>query len=145
MKNYSWYLEKLSLVSTALILLAAILVALFVIQPAAIDTHEGVNHEKIVFIWGFNITMNILIAYALVILSLVKKEIGWIVTTWILMIIVFFMALIYIDAGSAYIGHGPDMQRAAIFLFICAGLEIVALLLLISTLLFRKKIIAKKS
>ncbi|MCB9211428.1 MAG: hypothetical protein H6609_18850 [Ignavibacteriales bacterium] len=140
MKITSSYLKTISLISAALILLVAILIALFVIQPVAVDTYKGVPHDKIIFIWGVNISINIFIAYSLVMISLAKKGLGWIIATVVLLFIVFILAFIYIDAASAYSNHGSEMQSAVVILFICVVIEVVVWLLMLSTLLFRKKI-----
>lgn len=132
----------MNLISAALVLIVAILIALFVIQPVAIDTHPGVLHEKIVFIWGLNISFNILTAYSLVLISVFSNGKGWIIPTVliILLFIVFVLAFACNDAALAYRSHGPKMQSVSVILFFCAAIEVIVWLLLFSTLLFRKKI-----
>ena len=135
------YLKRISLLSAALVLIVAILISLFVIQPVAVDSHPGVPHERIVFIWGVNITVNILVGYILVLISQIKKEgIGWIITSSILLFIIFLLAFACNDAAMAYLSHGPDMQSVALVLFISAGIEVVVWLLILSTIIFRKRI-----
>ena len=139
------YLKRISLINAALILLVAILISLFVIQPAAVDTYPGVKHDGIVFIWGVNISLNILAAYSFVMIAFVKKRIGWMVTTGILMFVVFILAFVFGDAASAYIGHGPEMRSAAITLYICLAIEVIVMFLMLSTFILKKKITLQKS
>ena len=134
------YLKKISLVNAALILLVAILLSVFVIQPVSVDTSPGVKHDIIMLVWGVNISMNIIIAYSIVIISLVKKGSGWMFATGVLMFFVFILAFLFTDAASAYMGHGPNMQIVVIILFICVAIEVIVFLLMLSTLIFRKKI-----
>lgn len=141
MKISPSYLKRISLINAALVLLVAILISLFVIQPVAVDTYPGVPHDRIVFIWGINICLNILVAYSLVLISYVTKGSGWIITTIVLLFVVFILAFACNDAAFGYRNHGPEMQSVAVILFCCVAIEVIVWLLMLSTLLFRKKII----
>jgi uncharacterized membrane protein len=125
-----------------LVLLTAILIALFVIQPAAVDTHLGVPHERIVLIWGVNISVNILVGYTLVLISLTTKSKAWMPVSIILLFILFILAFACNDAAHAYTSHGHNMRGASTVLFICAALEVIVWFLILSTLVFRKRIMS---
>lgn len=137
----SW--KRMYLITAALLAMVAILIALFVVPQAAVDTHPGVKHEEIAFIWGVNISMNVLILFLLTLISIFSKVKGGVTAPVVifLMFILFILAFSCYDAAMAYLSHGPNMQSVSVILFICAALETVVWFLLLSTLIFRRKII----
>lgn len=137
----SW--KRLYLISAALLVVVAVLIALFVVPKAAVDIHPGVKHETIAFIWGLNISMNVFTLFLLTLISIFSKVKGGVTAPVVifLMFIVFILAFSCNDAALAYGSHGPNMQSASVILFICAALETAVWFILLSTLVLRKKII----
>ncbi|MEN8191164.1 MAG: hypothetical protein ABFS12_00005 [Bacteroidota bacterium] len=144
MKVTPLLLQRMHLITAVLLVAVTMLIALFVIQPAAVDTYPGVKHDRIVFIWGLNISFNLLVAVILVVMALFVKGKGCIITSIyiLLLFIIFILGFACNDAAQSYIKHGPDMQIATITLFCCAGLEVIAWILLLTTVIQRRKIVS---
>ena len=138
----SW--KRIYLISAALLGIVAISIALFVVPKAAVDIHPGVKHEMIAFIWGFNISINVVMLFVLVLMAISSKLKRGITTPIVifLMFIVFILAFACNDAALAYSSHGPSMQIASVILFVCAALEAIVWFLMLATLVLRKRIIS---
>ena len=145
MKINELFCKRTLLACAALFVVIAFVIALGIIPPAKADTHPGVNHELVAGIF-----------WVIVILNLVSAFILFRIATWssqrilknitvliILGIFVLIIGLILADGASAWQDHGPSMQFASILLFICAGLEFIFGITVISTAFLIRKTLKK--
>ena len=123
------------------LLMVALVVALFVIPPVKGDTYPGVKHDKVVAAFGVNIGLNLLSALTLFIIAIRSKRRSWKSTSLLTVtgLLVLILALCLADAASAYQKHGPSMHSASLLLFICAAADFLAGILAMTIAFLRPK------
>ena len=88
-----------------------------------------------------NIGLNLLSAFFLFFISLRSKRRNWKSTSALIItgLLVLILGLALADAASAYQKHGPSMQTASILLFICAAVDFLSGVTVITTAFLRPK------
>lgn len=141
MKANVLFYRRILLVCSVLFVIVALVVALGVIPPVKADTYPGVNHEKVAAAFWVNISLNLLSAFSLFFIASRSKERSWKSTSVLIItgLLVLILGLALADAASAYQKHGPSMQSASILLFICAAVDFLAGVTVITTAFLRTK------
>ena len=133
--------RRMLLVCVVVLFIVALVVALGVIPPLKSDTYPGVTPEKAAAAFWVNIGLNLLSAFSLFFIAIRSKGRSWKSTSVLVIagVIVLLLGLALADAASAYQKHGPSMQYASIFLFICAAADFLAGVTVITAAFLRPK------
>jgi len=128
MKANSLFYRRILFVLAILFVIVAFVVALGVIPPVKADTYPGVKHDIVAAAFWVNISLNLLSAFSVFFIAIRSKERSWKSTSVLIIIgiLVSILGLALADAASAYQNHGPFMQSASILLFICAAIDFLA-------------------
>ena len=125
MKVNILFYRRILLVCAALFIIVALVIALGVIPPAKADTYPGVPHDLVAVVFLVILSLNLLSALFLFLVAIkIKKLI--LVSKPILIIIgllVLILGPILADGGFAWQKHGPSMQSASLLVFICAAVD----------------------
>ena len=141
MKVNILFYRRMLLAWAVLFVIVALVVALGVIPPVKADTYPGVNHEKVAAAFWVNIGFNLLSAFSLFLMAIRSKERSWKSTSVLIItgLLVLILGLALADAALAYQKHGPSMKSASILLFICAAVDFLAGVTVITTAFLRPK------
>jgi cell division protein FtsW (lipid II flippase) len=139
MKINDLFYRRVLLVCAGLFIIIGIVVAFGVIPPVKADTYPGVKHDKVAAAFWINIGFNLLAAFSLLYISFKSKERNWRSTSvlFITGFLVLILGLALTDAASAYLKHGPAMESASILLFICAAIDFLCGIIVITTAILR--------
>ena len=126
---------------SVLLIVVALITAIFVIPQVKAEVQRGGTPQKAYIAFWVNIILTILGAPVIWFIAIRIKG-----RRFLPMFILGLMAFIILllgwalgDAGEAYSGYGPAMQTASIFLFIGCGIDLFAVLALITAMLFFPK------
>jgi cell division protein FtsW (lipid II flippase) len=141
MKINDLFYRRVLLVCAVLFVIVGLVVALGVIPPVKADTYPGVKHDIAAAAFWINIGLNLLSAFFLFFISFRAKERNWKSTSVLIItgLLVLILGLAFVDAASAYQKHGPLMQLASKFLLICAAVDLLCGIAVITTALLRPK------
>ena len=141
MKANVLFCRRMLVVCAVLLVIVALVVALGVIPPVKADTYPGVNHEIAASAFWVNIGLNLLSAFFLFFIAIRSKARSWKSTSVLVIagLLVLILGLALADAASAYQKHGPSMQSASILLFICAAVDFLAGVTVVTTAFLRPK------
>lgn len=133
--------RRVLLVCAVLFVIVGLVVALGVIPPVKADTYPGVKHDKVATAFWITIGLNLLSAFFLFFISLRSTRRNWKSTSALIStgLLVLILGLALVDAASAYQKHGPSMQSASILLFICAAVDFLSAVTVITTAFLRPK------
>ena len=125
------------LVCAVLLVIVAAVVALGIMPPVRANPDPNVNHEKVAKAFWLNMGLNLLAAFSLFIVAIRSKQRNWISTSVLILtgLVVIVLGLALADAGAAY----RELGSASLYLFICAGIDILAGVAAITTALLRPK------
>lgn len=129
-------------VSAAVVVFVALILAIGVIQPVNAEVLRGATSEKAVLAFWVIVGLNLLLALTLFLVAMRSNELSWISKFGLVVLglVVLLFGFGLADAASAYRSHGPAMQSASIFLFICAAADfLVGGLAIAAAVLFPKK------
>ena len=128
MKANSLFYRRILSVLAILFVIVAFVVAFGVIPPVKADTYPGVKHDKVAAAFWVNISLNLISAFSIFFIAIRSKERSWKSTSVLIVmgILVLILGLALADAASAYQNHGPSMQSASILLFICAAIDFLS-------------------
>jgi hypothetical protein len=133
--------RTLLLTAAVLLIVAALVVAIAVIPQVQAEVLRGGTPQQAVTGFWINIIVSALVAAIIWLVAIRTKN-----RKFFPMFILGVMGLIILvlgwalsDAAGAYITHGPAMYTASIILFVCAGVDFLALLLVIVAALFFPK------
>jgi hypothetical protein len=132
--SYHLYRRMLLICAFFLVILSIVLI-LGVIPAIKEEVMRGGTPEKAVTAFWVNIGFNALSAISIIVIALKSKGRSWISTSLLVFVgfIIMLLGLALADAASAYQKHGPSMQSASLFLFICAAADFLAGLTVITT------------
>lgn len=124
-----------------LLIVVALMVAVTVIPQVKAEVSRGGTPQKAVIAFWVNIIITVLAAVVIWFVGIRTRRRRFL-PLFALGLMAFILLLLgwaLGDAAEAYSGHGPAMQTASIILFICCGIDLLAVLLLIITALFFPK------
>jgi len=135
--------HRILLANALLLIFVSIVLMVGVIPSVKAEFLRGGTPEKAVIAFWVNMGFNVLSAVVVILIAIKSKHRTWISTSVLVMtgFIVFLLGLALSDAAAAYSGHGPAMETASIFLFICAGVDVLTGILLIVTAIIRPKML----
>ena len=121
----SW--NSILYVATGLVIMVVLIIAFYIIPHVKADTSPTATPERAVPAFWVVVLIQLLNVAALIYSIMFSHreghfENGFLVTAGVVMIL---SSLILIDAATASLGD-PDLQGAAIFLFICIGFDFIA-------------------
>jgi uncharacterized membrane protein YhaH (DUF805 family) len=116
------------LANALLFVIIAIVIAFGVIPPARVDPYPGVNHQIVAGAFWMVIILNLLSAFFLFLIAIrLNTRIGESKPILIIIgIFVLILGVILSDGALAWQKHGPSMQSAAILVFICAAIDFLS-------------------
>ena len=137
MKSNLLFYRRLLVICGVVLVIAALVLALGVIQPIKADVSRGATQERAVVAFWVNIIVNLLSAAVLFSIAKRSKGRSWISTSILVLagFIVLILGLALADAASAYQNHDPAMQTASILLLICAAADFIAGIMIATTAL----------
>ncbi len=123
------------LICAALLVAVALVLAAGVIPPVKAATFPGATPESAVPAFWVNVVLSLLTATVLGFIAIRTKGRSRISTTGLVLLafLVLLLAFALVDAAFAYNSEGPTMQTAAILLFICSAADLLAAVLVITT------------
>ena len=129
------------LTSAVLLILVALVVAAVVIPQVRAEVSRGATSEKAVTAFWVNIGLNFFSAVILFFIAIRSKGRSWISKSVLIIvgIIVLILGIALASAASAYQSHGPLMQTASIFLFICAVCDLLCGVMVVITAFLQPK------
>ena len=142
MKNQT-SLHRILYVGTGLVIVVALILAFLVIPSIMADTSSQANPKTAVPGTEFVIILHLIIAGALIRAIIANKrggriDKGLLIGLGVLLLLLSFMVL---DGASAYRSHtDPVINKASVSLFICAGFNFTAVLLIFLTAWFSKRV-----
>ena len=141
MKINDLFYRRVLLVCAVSLVTVALVVAFGVIPSAKIDTYPGVIHDIVSTAFGVNIGLKLLSAFFLFFISLRSSRRSWKSTSVLIItgLLLLILGLALADAASAYQKHGPLMQTASMLLFICAAVDLLSGVTVITTAFLRPK------
>jgi hypothetical protein len=124
------------LACSALLALAALVVALFVIPLVKVDPSPGATPQAAVPAFWVSIGLSLLAAAILVSIAMRTRRRRRLLTAGLIFLamLVFLLAFALSDAAFAYQGEGPAMRTAATLLFACTAADLLGMLLVIATI-----------
>jgi len=141
MKANVMFFRRLLLVCSALLVIAALIVALGVIPRINADTDPSIDHAKVTAAFWVNIGLALLSAISLFIIFIRASERSWKSTSVLIIagLIAVLLGLALADAASAYRNDSHPLHAASIFLFICAVVDFLAGVVIIASAFLRPK------
>ena len=120
--------SRLLLVCAILFLLVALVVALRVIPAVSADISPNAVPERAVPPFWVNVGLSVLLAASCGALALRSKGRDWISTTILVVlgIVALLLGLALVDAASAFQSHELLAQGTSMFLFLCAGVDVLS-------------------
>ncbi|MFC2142587.1 hypothetical protein ACFLR7_06610 [Acidobacteriota bacterium] len=141
MKANVMFFRRMLFVCTVLCVIVALVVALGAIPRVKADTNPSINHEKVTAAFWVNIGLTLLSAFSLFIIVIRANERSWKSTSVLIIagLLVLILGLALAQAASAYRNDSPPLHSASILLFICAVVDSLAGVAIISTAFLRPK------
>ena len=135
MKVSHHHYRRMILIYTFFLVILSIVLILGVIPHVKAEVLRGGTPEKAVAAFWVNIGLTLLSAVTLVFIAIRSKGRSWRSTSVLVVVglIVLLLGLALADAASAYQKHGPSMQSASLFLFICAAADFLIGVVVITT------------
>ena len=117
--------RRILFIYSAIVVMVALVLVLGVIGPVKSEAAAGATPERAVHAFRVNIGFNLLSAITLGLLATRLKGRSWISTSVHIItgLVIMFLGFALADAASAYLKHGPEMQSAAVLLFLCAAAD----------------------
>ena len=126
---------------SVLLIVVALIIAILVIPQIKAEVQRGGTPQTAYIAFWVNIILTVLVALVIWLIAIRTKGRRFL-PMFILGLMAFIILLLgwtLVDAGEAYSGHGSAMQTASMFLFIGCGIDLFAVLALITTMLFFPK------
>jgi hypothetical protein len=141
MEASNLFCRRMLLVCALFCFAVAAVLALGVIQPVRDEVLRGATPERAVQAFWVNIILNLFTSATLVVIAFWSKGRSWLSTSVLVVVglVALLLGLALIDAGTAYRSHGPTMQTASVILFFCAAADILAGILVVTTVFLRPK------
>jgi len=133
--------RRMLLVCAVITVVVALVLALGIIQPVKAEVSRGATPERAVLAFWLNISLNLLSALTLAFIAVRSRIRSWYSTSVLVIVgfVVLFLGLALADAASAYQGHGPSLQSASILLFVCAAVDFLTGVTVVTTAFLRPK------
>lgn len=135
------FCQRMLLVCALFCFAVAAVLMLGVIQPVEGEVLRGATPERAVQAFWVNIILNLLTSVTLVGIAFWSKGRSWLSTSVLVVVglVALLLGLALFDAGAAYRSHGPAMQTASAILFFCAAADVLAGILVVTTVFLRPK------
>jgi hypothetical protein len=126
--------RRLILIGAALLVGIALAVAVGVIPPVKAAPYPLASPKAVHAFW-LNVVLQVLAAAALVFIAGRTTGRRRRLTTGLgfLAFFIILLGLALTDAASAYRGDSPGLNRASIFLFVCAAADLIAAVLVVTS------------
>jgi len=133
MKLSLTFCRRSLMASTVFLIIVALLVAVAVIPAVKAEGLRGGTPEKVIAAFWVNIILTVLTAFCIgfIAFRIQGRRFLPLFFLGLLALVIFLLGFALNDAGQAYRSHGPAMQTASIVLMIAAGMDLIALLLVI--------------
>ena len=133
--------KRVFLVIASLMIIIALVVAIFIIPDVKMEVLRGGTPEKVITAFWVNILFNILAALTLIFITLKSQERNWITTSILLLVALVILILGWAlnDAGVAYSNNGPEMATASTMLILCGTIELILFILVLVFTFLRPK------
>jgi hypothetical protein len=124
-----------------LLIVVALIVAVAVIPQIKAEVLRGGTPEIAVTAFWVNIFLTVLAAVVIWFVAIRTKRRRFLplFALGLMAFIILLLGWALGDAAEAYSGHGPAMQTASIILFICCGIDLLAVLSVIIAIVFFPK------
>jgi len=128
-------------ITAILLIIVAIAATIFVIPQVKAEVSRGDTPMVAVTAFWVNIIFTVVAAVVIWFISFRTKGRNFIQSFFLglMAFITLILGWLLSDAGGAYITHSPEMHTASIVLFVCAGIDFLAVILVIIAMLFFPK------